>query len=109
MGDIIEGKLTKKGQIYIQSIVEQCDMRSGKVIWMMRKSRFEQMKREGWTLELIRYDLQETSESYILFEDPRKAILILSYLLYSRLSCTMERSEENSVFFVIHIMISVAE
>ncbi|THU91070.1 hypothetical protein K435DRAFT_968380 [Dendrothele bispora CBS 962.96] len=61
IGDVVEGKVTKRGQIYMQTVVETCDVKSGKIVWRMRKSRFEKMKREGWTLEPIRSDLQESA------------------------------------------------
>ncbi|KAF5371689.1 hypothetical protein D9758_003390 [Tetrapyrgos nigripes] len=73
MNEVVEGKLTKKGQIYVQTIVEQCDMRSGKVVWKMRKSRFEKMKREGWTVEPIRNDIQQTAAYRVPWSDWKEA------------------------------------
>jgi len=66
LGDVVEGKVTRKGQIYIQTVVDTCDMKSGKIVWRMRRSRFEKMKRDNWTLEPMRSDTQEAGEFCVI-------------------------------------------
>lgn len=57
IADIVEGKVTKAGDLYILTMVDEIYARG--IVWRMRKSRFEKMRRENWVLIPVRYDSQE--------------------------------------------------
>jgi len=60
LADVVDGKPAKKGEVYLQTVVEKCNMQDWKLVFRMRKSRSEKMKRENWSLAPIRSDLRET-------------------------------------------------
>jgi hypothetical protein len=67
VADIVEGRLTRKGEIYLQTVVEKCHMDQQKLVWRMKKSRFEKMKKEGWYLVPIRSDMKEPGVFSVAF------------------------------------------
>lgn len=62
MGDVVEGRLTKPGEMYVLSLFDECCMRSGKIGWRMRRDRVSKMKKEKWVMVPIRFDAREAGK-----------------------------------------------
>lgn len=57
--ETVEGRITKAGDVYILTMVDELCMESEKMSWI-RKSRVEKMKWEKWVIFPVRFNAQET-------------------------------------------------
>ncbi|KAH8826843.1 hypothetical protein DL96DRAFT_1556053 [Flagelloscypha sp. PMI_526] len=65
MVNILEGEfVSRKNEIYVQSVIQTCDMEGRVLQWRMKKERVEMMKRASWTMVPIRFDVREAGKAF---------------------------------------------
>ncbi|GAW05069.1 hypothetical protein LENED_006903 [Lentinula edodes] len=65
MAEVLEGWATRKGDVYVLTVVDEMNMGSSKISWRMRRSRADKMKKEKWTMVPIRFDAREAAANPI--------------------------------------------
>ncbi|KAF8827058.1 hypothetical protein HHX47_DHR5000531 [Lentinula edodes] len=65
MAEVLEGRATRKGDVYVLTVVDEMNMGSSKISWRMRRSRADKMKKEKWTMVPIRFDAREAAANPI--------------------------------------------
>ncbi|KAK7056835.1 hypothetical protein VNI00_002552 [Paramarasmius palmivorus] len=63
--DILEGRQTTKGDVYVVTAVDQLASGIATVRWRMARARVRKMQQEGWKLLVFRHDFTEQSVTSI--------------------------------------------
>lgn len=64
IANVIDGQVTKAGDFYVLTVVDELSIESGKIGWRMRKTRVEKMKQEKWTMIPVRFDAREAGSFF---------------------------------------------